>query len=59
MNNFTIIIFSIILAIIVYFLLFDMYVYKGPNSNIIKKKIFIENGKKYRLMPHIFMCPNY
>ena len=33
-----------------------LYIYHGPNSNIVKKNIYKQNGKCYRLKPVIHLC---
>lgn len=43
-------------AIILYFSLFKLYKYKGPNSNIIKKEIYRLNDKCYKFVPAVYMC---
>jgi hypothetical protein len=60
-NN-IIIIFTIIIGLsiglIIGYLIFKKYKYKGPDSNIISKEIYTEsNGKKYKLIPKICICP--
>jgi hypothetical protein len=53
---------SILLGILVGYILYyfispSSIIYKGPNSNIIKHQIFKYNGKSYRLVPKIYLCP--
>lgn len=57
------ILFSILLGIIMSFLLL-IYVYntyyikiKGPNSKNIVNKVYKYNGRCYRFVPEIYICP--
>jgi hypothetical protein len=37
---------------------FKVYIYKGPDSNIISKEIHTdEDGKKFKWVPKICVCP--
>lgn len=38
---------------------FKTYIYKGPDSNIVSKEIYtdINNGKKFKWVPKICVCP--
>ena len=57
MNIITVII-GLVLGIVFGFLLFKQYIYKGPNSNIVSLETNIDsNGKKYRWMPKVCICP--
>ena len=33
------------------------YIYKGPNSNEVKKKIYYKNNRCYKLIPKSIICP--
>lgn len=56
--NIITIIIGLVLGIIFGFLLFKKYIYKGPNSNIISKKTYTDsNGKKFKWVPKICICP--
>ena len=62
MNNYYELIISIILGItigiIIGYILFKKIKYIGPNSNDIYKKIYIDdNGKKYKFIPKVCICP--
>ncbi len=46
-------IFGIVISI--YF--FKRYIYKGPDSNIIRKKIYKRGEKCFKLVPYTFICP--
>ena len=59
-----VIVYSIILVIIGYaigvlFIQSKNFIYHGPDSNEVKKKIFYwpENGKYYRFIPVPYVCP--
>ena len=39
------------------FINYNNYLYKGPNSNIIKKQLYEQNGKCYKLEPVVHICP--
>ncbi len=52
------IIIGLTIGIIFGFLLFNKYIYRGPDSNIVSKEIYIDNnGKKYKWVPSICICP--
>lgn len=56
-NLFTIII-GLVIGIILGLTLFKEYIYKGPDSNIVSKEIYIDsNGKKFKWVPKITICP--
>lgn len=56
--NIITIIIGLIIGIIFGLFLFKKYIYKGPNSNIISKEINIDsNGKKFKWIPKICICP--
>lgn len=40
-----------------YFINTTRQLYKGPNSNIIKKQIYTRNDKCYKLEPVVHICP--
>lgn len=52
---------GIIVGLIIGYLIFKDIKYIGPNSNDVVKNIYYDNyGKKYKLVPHITICPiNY
>ena len=31
--------------------------FHGPNSNVVKTKVFEEDGKYYKFVPKIYICP--
>ena len=43
--------------ILFYFISIKFTVNKGPNSNLIKHQVFEHDGKCYRLVPKIYLCP--
>lgn len=49
---------GVILAIIIFYILKTQLLLKskGPDSNIIRKKVFYHNDKKYQLIPIPTMC---
>ena len=49
---------GIIFGLVIGYYLFKKKIYKGPNSNIIKKKIYRKSNKCYKLIPLTFICPN-
>ena len=55
------IIFSILLGIsltlILYYLFYPTTVYRGPNSNDVRKQIYRDGDKCYKLKPVIHICP--
>ena len=56
--NLITIIIGLIIGIIFGFLIFKKYNYKGPDSNIVAKKIYIDsNGKKFKWIPKVCICP--
>lgn len=56
--NILTIIFGLCIGIIIGFFSFKQYIYKGPDSNIIKEQIYTDfNGKKYKWKPNICICP--
>lgn len=57
MDNILSLIFGIIIGIFIYRMLFKQVIYKGPNSNFIRHKIYQENGKCYKFNPIIHICP--
>lgn len=56
-NNIYSAIFGALIAIILWITLKPTTVYRGPNSNDIRKKIYHLNGKCYRLKPVVTICP--
>jgi hypothetical protein len=40
-------------------LMINKPVYHGPNSNVIRKQIFKQNGKCYKFNPVVHICPKY
>lgn len=58
MNNIMSLIFGIVVGILVYRALFKQIIYKGPNSNLIRHKIYNVEGKCYKFNPVIHICPN-
>ena len=44
------------LGIIIEYYLFPKVIYHGPNSNLIKKKIFKHNNKTYKLITDAYTC---
>jgi heme/copper-type cytochrome/quinol oxidase subunit 2 len=56
--NIIVIIIGLIIGIIIGYYLFNIYIYKGPDSNIISKEIYIDIfGNKYKWIPKICVCP--
>jgi len=58
MNN----VISIILGFIIGYIIFYIYdkkriIYHGPNSKNIIKNIYKKNGKCYKLIPKVVICP--
>lgn len=52
------IIIGISIGIIVGYFIFKKYEFKGPDSNIVSKETYIDsNGKKYKLIPRVCICP--
>lgn len=49
---------GIILGALLYFLFLNKIKYRGPDSNIIRKKIYKVDNKCYKFKPTIYMCPN-
>jgi ABC-type cobalt transport system substrate-binding protein len=50
------IIIGISLAILIYFFFKKEDVYHGPDSNIIKTKIYKKGNQCYKLVPKIYIC---
>lgn len=48
---------GIIFGILIYIFFLKKTVLRGPDSNIIKKKIYSEGNKCYYLKPKIHKCP--
>ena len=58
MINLITIIIGLVVGMIFGFLIFKQYIYKGLDSNIASKEIHTEsNGKKFRWIPKICICP--
>lgn len=56
--NIILILITIISAIIcVYIIKKSKIVYHAPSSYDIKNRIFLENNKKYKLVPQVHICP--
>lgn len=53
-----IIILGVLVGIILKKILIKNVIYRGPNSKEIKKKIYIINNKKYKLVPNLVPCLN-
>jgi uncharacterized protein YxeA len=52
------VIIGLVIGIIIGIYLFKKDIYKGPDSNIIKKNIYEEkDGRKYKWVPKITICP--
>ncbi len=49
------------LGIIIGYYSFKTFIYKGPDSNIISKNVYVDSdGKKYKWVPKVCICPlNY
>jgi len=53
-----VIIIGLTIGIIIGYYNFWIYIYKGPDSNIISKEINTDsNGHKYKWVPKICVCP--
>lgn len=49
---------GLVIGLIFGFILFKQYIYKGPDSNIVSKEIFVDkNSKKFKWIPKICICP--
>jgi hypothetical protein len=48
---------GIVFGILIYIYFIKKTVLRGPDSNIIKEKIYIDNNKCYILKPKIHKCP--
>jgi hypothetical protein len=56
--NILIIVSGLTIGIIIGYLLFNQYQYKGPDSNQIAKEVYNDKkGKKYRWVPKVCVCP--
>ena len=56
--NIFVIIIGLIFGIIIGYYKFRLYIYKGPDSNIVSKEIHIDsNGHKYKWVPKVCVCP--
>lgn len=53
----TSILMGIIFAILIYFLFIQKVTYHGVNSNKIKNKIYKIDGKCYKFIPRVHICP--
>jgi len=53
------IIFGIIVGIILYYHLINKNIYHGPNSDKMRKTIFVDkkNNKCYIFEPQVYLCP--
>jgi hypothetical protein len=51
--NFVYLIFGMIFGYFLMFVSSNLIVYKGPDSNNIRKKVFQYNGKLYKFIPKI------
>ena len=51
-----IIISGILIGIILFYIVKKPFVYRGPNSSIIKKQIYMKNNKYYKLEPVVYIC---
>jgi len=49
-------IFGLIITLIMFLMIYNPPKH-GPNSNIIKKLTYDDNGRKYKLKPEIRICP--
>lgn len=50
---------GLIIGFLIYLTLNCSNIYKGPNSNIIKKQVFELNGKCYKFVPVVHICPSH
>lgn len=48
---------GIVVAVIIYFIAYPSVLYHGPNSNIVRKRIYKLDGKCYKLKPVVYICP--
>ena len=56
--NIIIIVNGLLIGVIIGYIIFKEYKYKGPDSNIISKEIYTDiNGKKYKWLPSVCICP--
>lgn len=57
-SNIIVIILGLTVGMIIGYYLFKVYIYKGPDSNIISKEIYTDSdGKKYKWIPKVCICP--
>lgn len=50
---------GLVIGLIIGYMLFKKYIYHGPNSkDIIKKIYYDDNNKSYKLEPIITICPS-
>ncbi len=57
-TNIVIILLGLTIGVIIGYLLFNQYQYKGPDSNQIAKEVYIDkNGNKYKWVPKVCICP--
>ena len=56
--NVLIVLLGIVIGMCIGYYLFKINIYKGPDSNVISKEIYTDiDGKKYKLIPKICVCP--
>lgn len=57
-SNILIIILGLSIGMGIGYYLFKQHQYKGPDSNQIAKEVYMdENGKKYKWVPKVCVCP--
>jgi hypothetical protein len=56
--NIFVMIIGLSIGMVLGYFLFKKYHYKGPDSNIISKKIYTDSsGQKYKFVPKVCVCP--
>ena len=59
LDYFLSLIIGLVIGLIIGYMLFKKYIYHGPNSkDIIKKIYYDDNNKSYKLEPIITICPS-
>lgn len=58
LTNVFVVILGLSIGLIIGYYLFKQTQYKGPDSNLVCKEIYVDNdGRKYKWVPKVCVCP--
>jgi hypothetical protein len=48
-----------VVGYVLFLLTYKKIIFRGPNSNIIRRQIYKKNGQCYKLTPFVVKCDNF